>query len=498
MGKTNLYMLTRSNISEAEFCNSMTGREHKRFRYDEFEMVREMVDALSGYGKSIRVFEGYEYSFSIPHISFEIDLLKIDVDGNGIDIELKSQKKEKEEIESQLIRNRHFLSFAAAKMDSFTVVKDGDSFVVYRLVEDHLITSDLHDLYLCMCSLGNTCNEEYESLFNPADYLASPINSPTKFLRGQYFLTPQQESFKKSILEKLKNGKSVLGITGKAGTGKTLLLYDIVRTLSEQDQVCVIHCGKLSEGHKTLQKECPNVLMPEINSLSSFTKEELMNVKFLFIDEAHRLRNNTFDRIIEVLFSEVKGVVFSFDYEQILSQSEKDRNIPERIKSMLTCEVFTLSEKIRTNEKLVSFINHMLVIRKNHTHHDYSNIMILWASSIEEAQKIIAYYEQEQGYKYINITPSKYISSVWDEFNDYSCSHDVIGQEFDNVIIMMDENYRYADGELTCRRHPNPDYLYYKLMYQAVSRARRKLCILVLENSELFTQLLRIKNEKYD
>lgn len=71
-----------------------------------------------------------------------------------------------------------------------------------------------------------------------------------------------------------------------------------------------------------MQKECPNVLMPEINSLSSFTKEELMNVKFLFIDEAHRLRNNTFDRIIEVLFSEVKGVVFSFDYEQILSQSE--------------------------------------------------------------------------------------------------------------------------------------------------------------------------------
>ena len=32
------------------------------------------------------------------------------------------------------------------------------------------------------------------------------------------------------------------------------------------------------------------------------------------------------------------------------------------------------------------------------------------------------------------------------------------------------------------KEHPNPDLLFYKLLYQAISRARVKLCVLVVEN----------------
>ena len=32
------------------------------------------------------------------------------------------------------------------------------------------------------------------------------------------------------------------------------------------------------------------------------------------------------------------------------------------------------------------------------------------------------------------------------------------------------------------KEHPNPDLLFYKLLYQAISRAREKLCVLVVEN----------------
>lgn len=35
--------------------------------------------------------------------------------------------------------------------------------------------------------------------------------------------------------------------------------------------------------------------------------------------------------------------------------------------------------------------------------------------------------------------------------------------------------------------------MYYKLLYQAISRARENLCILVVENYELFCNILRIK-----
>ena len=70
----------------------------------------------------------------------------------------------------------------------------------------------------------------------------------------------------------------------------------------------------------------------------------------------------------------------------------------------------------------------------------------------------------------------------------------MIGQEFDNVIFSMDDNFRYSeDGHLQGKEHPNPDYKFYKLWYQGVSRAREKLCILVIGNQELFSSILAIK-----
>jgi len=45
-----------------------------------------------------------------------------------------------------------------------------------------------------------------------------------------------------------------------------------------------------------------------------------------------------------------------------------------------------------------------------------------------------------------------------------------IGKEFDNVMLMMDGNFRYNDdGRLQGRKHPNLDYIFYKLLYQGVS-----------------------------
>ena len=39
----------------------------------------------------------------------------------------------------------------------------------------------------------------------------------------------------------------------------------------------------------------------------------------------------------------------------------------------------------------------------------------------------------------------------------------------------------------------NPDLLFYKLLYQVISRAREKLCVLVVENYKLFSDILNIK-----
>lgn len=43
------------------------------------------------------------------------------------------------------------------------------------------------------------------------------------------------------------------------------------------------------------------------------------------------------------------------------------------------------------------------------------------------------------------------------------------------------------------REHPYSNYLFYKLFFQGVSRAREKLCIVVVDNPELFRKVLYIK-----
>ena len=67
-------------------------------------------------------------------------------------------------------------------------------------------------------------------LFEPSKYLVSPFNSPQDFLDGKYFLNRQQEEIKNRILRSIAedSGFMCYAIEGGAGTGKTLLLYDIV------------------------------------------------------------------------------------------------------------------------------------------------------------------------------------------------------------------------------------------------------------------------------
>lgn len=89
---------------------------------------------------------------------------------------------------------------------------------------------------------------------NPSNYLVSPFNSTDKFLNGGYFLTNQQEDLRARILKLFKNASTAtfISLTGGAGTGKTLLAYDIAKSVREdRRKPLIIHCGQLNDGHAT-------------------------------------------------------------------------------------------------------------------------------------------------------------------------------------------------------------------------------------------------------
>ena len=125
---------------------------------------------------------------------------------------------------------------------------------------------------------------------------------------------------------------------------------------------------------------------------------------------------------------------------------------------------------------------------------EYKGIDIVCANSANEANKIINYYRRDKEYTFIEYTKSRYSINSIDQYCGDINTHKVIGQEFDKVVIFMDNNFMYSDeGHLQANEHPYNNYLFYKLFFQGASRAREKLCIVVINNPDLFKKIISIK-----
>ncbi len=114
-------------------------------------------------------------------------------------------------------------------------------------------------------------------------------------------MTNQQHDIEKKIVDLilLSDKEYVLGITGKAGTGKTLLLYDIIKEIAERgENCCLIHSGILCDGHRILSAKWNNVTIFSAKELNGDGVENLKRYQFIFVDESQRIYSSTFEKII--------------------------------------------------------------------------------------------------------------------------------------------------------------------------------------------------------
>ncbi|MGL5256128.1 MAG: ATP-binding protein [Proteocatella sp.] len=444
----------------------------------------------------VTALNGFYFSFTISQISKEFDLLKIAKDQSFIlNIELKSDDIPLEKIQKQLIQNQHYLQHISQNIASYTYISSTNK-LYYLDKEKNLQPADFSSLIESINNLEDFLTIDLNLLFKVSDYLVSPINHTDKFINHQYFLTSQQEEISCNILQSIysKTATKFIGLTGFAGTGKTLLLYNIARECTMHGKVCIIHCGILSDGHISLSQKIDNLDIYPIKNLRNDVP--LDSYDFIFVDETQRIYTTQFNHLIAIINKSKKYCILSFDSNQVLSKSEVRNNICEKIKK-LTPKIYTLSKKIRTNKELSSFMkilfNHKAI--NSNDHYLYNNINVIWANSPKEAHLIIENYKNAH-YTFINYTSSTYKHSPFDIFADINDSntHKVLGQEFDNVLVLLDNSFFYNDEKVLCTcTHPNPDYLYHKLLFQAVTRTRQKLCIIVINNKKLFEDILSIK-----
>ncbi len=111
----------------------------------------------------------------------------------------------------------------------------------------------------------------------------------------------------------------------------------------------------------------------------------------------------------------------------------------------------------------------------------FNNVSIVYEP---DTKKAIRLAKTQQGYTYISYTPSKY-SFELDYQSDIKNTHRVIGQEFDKVVMVMGSKFYYFDGELRSKSHPNPDYIYTRLLFQGLTRAISEIKLIITDKQLL-------------
>lgn len=459
-----------------------------KIKNDEILDLRCLISSLYPMGGD-RIFDRFYVGYKIPQIGKEFDLLKI---GKNyiINIEIKCSSTE-EKIKNQLLRNKYYLNCIGKPVFNASFISENNT--IYYL-------NDMGSIRVVTPSYLKDALERQEPdyiddidiLFDPSRYLVSPFNSTNEFITGKYFLTHQQEEIKEKVIASAYNNLKPIftSITGSAGTGKTLLVYDIVReTRFLNKKVIIIHCGQLNIGQMMLS----NQHGWEIIAIKNYKNYDLALYDIIIVDEAQRIHQDQLENIVNTVNSANSHCIFSYDKVQTLASWEENRKIDEQIHSINSINQYKLTTKIRTNKEIANFIKALFDRRSpSLVNNKTKNIELNYFNNLDDAKRFIFTIEK-LGWKVLRFTPSQYNKEYHALYSSTlsQTSHEVIGQEFDNVAVILDQCFSYASsGELIYLGHAY--YHPVKMLFQNVTRTRKKLNIIIINNSEMLNRCISI------
>lgn len=475
----NLFSLI--SISDEKLIQSYLNLLSIKFQPLEIETINSLCSELTNNGCEVPDCNDFYIGFEIPQISKEFDLLRMGKE-KIINIELKSIFTDEQKIIYQLKRNKYYLKFLEKDISLYTYCARERK--LFSLDEnENLYEVEFSKLIDDLRTQKDVFNGNIAELFNPSDYLVSPFNSTDKFLNAEYFLTSHQETITNEILAKLEHKYLLVSLKGKAGTGKSLLLYHIARKLREmQKNVLIIHCGILNAGQFKLKEFGWNIMpIKEISTL-----ENNSNLSAILVDESQRLNHEQFEQIMKYAKKQKALCVFSHDDRQTFCSSQIHSQISDYLYTKADLK-FKLTDKIRTNKTINDFIYAILGKSKNRI-------------ALSENANIVYFVDSNMASNYINSRNGwTYITNTFDFETDELESHTIrvggayssIGQEFDNVIAVIDNSFYYDEsGELQSLPLQNSHYNRLNMFVQVITRVRQRLEIVVVGNEEVYKKML--------
>ena len=532
MRSISIYALTRNQNKDSlsKLERQLSGRDHfLKMREWELESMKALTAELEACMEDVYTLRFF-YSFQIPRLGKEFDLLQIKED-QIINIELKSGVVSDEAIRRQLLQNRYYLSVLGRTIHSYTYISSQNRLV--RLTNhDHIVEADWDELCRVLQRESPDYDGNIEELFRAELYLISPLRESERFLQKEYFLTAQQRDIERQILKGIRTKHSgYYWFSGLPGTGKTLLLYDLAMKLSVHQRVCMIHCGEAGNDWRILHKRLRRIDFLSASQLSLQSVRQTMtenacmdessdtfleSYSAILVDEAHLLSVEQL-KTLEKRKKRVP-VIFSSDTEDMISPEELNRALSQRLASLPDVQSFHLTNRIRTNAELSSFIQNMMDLSRRKGQSSYPNIEVVYANDDAEALCLLQGYAR-RGYFYqisdvrISADPANDVQINGGQVKDVKTNDgktkiaNSAVRDVNRLVVVLDERYYYdGDGylrakkscEASCetertRTTPGEDRKSnVRILFHQLNQAKEKLAIVVRNNPAVYDTILNV------
>lgn len=418
--------------------------------------------------------------------SEQFDILRFAKD-SILNIELKSQypKDGLDGIYDQLDRHTYLLNTLGKDVFAYTFVLSTNE--LFKIEQEKLVKVDFGDV-------ANNIEEDYieeNSLkfIDVSTIMISPYSEPDKFLMSRYFLNHDQREIRKLILRK---NKGKFSISGGAGTGKSLVLFDLAKEFNKNQSILYIFVASIKDTSQLSVKY--GFLFKSISEVKKWSINDYNKFDVILIDEAQRLSRDQYD----VFINSTATIIFSVDKEQVLKHNEKSEDIQALLETNPNIENHTLTDRVRSDKSLSTFIKKLFDLKARRLEPmEFPKVNAVYFTDVEDARKFIKNCEEVENYCCIEIAEyTTVVSRVKKRkqiLSDSENGFTVIGREYDNVLIPIDERVYYnEDAKLIAVTNEYYPYLEINNLFEGITRVKQNLLFVVINNTAMFKTIQEI------